>query len=103
MKRYMFYDSKTGEILHTHQTFKLGSDQPATSSKEELASVASRMVASKRVRHLLVTTPPASSHKTLRSVNLKTGKLVTKTAPKGYWLKEEDENRTTTDPARGGR
>ncbi len=103
MKRYMFYDGKTGEILHTHQMFKLGSDKPITASKEELALVARRMVHSKRARHLLVAAPPTSSRRTLRSVNPKTRKLVTEKVAKGYWLKEQTAEKKVTEPARGGR
>lgn len=103
MRRYIFYDGKTGEILHTHQTFKLGSDKPITASKEELALVASRMVPLKRARNMLVTATPASSRNTLRSVNPKTRKLVTKRAPKDYWLKEQAAEKKVTEPGRGGR
>ena len=83
MKRYMFYDRKTGEILHTHQVFKLGSDKPQTVSTEELKMLTNRMVDPDRIRHLTVTVAPQSSHKILRSVNPKTGKLVTKRASQG--------------------
>jgi len=76
MKRYVFYDRKTGEILHTHQVFKLESDKPQAVSTEELKMLTNRMVDPDRIRHLTVTVSPQSSHKILRSVNPKTGKLV---------------------------
>lgn len=103
MKRYMFYDRKTGEILHTHQVFKLGSDEPQKVSTEELKMLTNRMVDPDRIRHLTVTVPPQSSHKILRSVNPKTGKLMTKRAPKDYWRKRTSGESSATFPAEGGR
>ena len=103
MERYVFYDRTTGEILHTHQVFKLGSDEPQTVSKEELGMVTNRMVDPRRIRHLTVTVAPQSSHKVLRSVNPKTGKLVTKRAPKDYWRKKRSGEGISTLPAEGGR
>ena len=102
MKRYMFFDRKTGEILHTHQVFKLGSDRPQTVSTEDLKMLTNRMVDPDRISHLTVTVAPQPSHKILRSVNTKTGKLVTKRAPKDYWQKKKAGKSVSTMPAEGG-
>ncbi len=101
MKRHLFYDKNTGEILHTHQVFKFGSEKPQAVSKDELAMLTNRQVDPKRIRHTTVTVAPQSSHRVLRSVNPKTGKLVTKRTPKNHWKKDAAGGGSPT-PAKGG-
>ena len=101
MKRYVFFDKKTGEILHTHQVFKMGSEKPRAVSKKKLALLANRLVDPKRIRHTTVSDAPRSSHKVIRSIDPKFGKLVTKSAPKDYWQKKRTGENSS--PAKGGR
>ena len=103
MKRYMFYNSKTGEILHTHQVFKMGSEKPQKVTVEELRMLTNRMVDPDRISHLIVTAAPKSSHKILRSVNPQTGKLFTKKTPKEYWQKRRSGDDHSERPSKGGK
>ena len=103
MKRYVFYDRKTGEILHTHQTFKLGSESPVSVSKKELESIAQRMVHTKSPGNKGVSSRPVSSRRVLRSISPKTGRLVTKKISEDYWTREDAEDQDIRGPARGGR
>lgn len=40
MKLYVVYDKKTGDVLHTHASYLLGSDEPVAASEEEVLALA---------------------------------------------------------------
>lgn len=103
MKRYLFYDKTTGEILHTHQVFKMGSDKPLKVSAEELAMLTNRIVDPKRMKHLQVNTKIVSSHRLTKSINVKTGKLVSKRIPRDYWKSIKSADTAKNQPAKGGK
>ena len=87
MKRYVFFDQETGEIVHTHQVYKLGSEKLQKVSDAELRELTNRMVDVGKIEHTLTSAPIQSSSKIARYVNPKTRKLVTKKLSRNYWQK----------------
>jgi hypothetical protein len=103
MKRYVFFDKKTGQILHTHQVYKLGSEELQEVSEEELKRMVGRIVDPARAESLLVDIPVQSSFKAELSVNPKTRKLVvTKLPPKLQAKKEIKDKTPPGDVGKGG-
>ncbi|HEY5854094.1 MAG TPA: hypothetical protein VIW24_08605 [Aldersonia sp.] len=40
MKMYVVYDKRTGNVLHTHASYVLGSDEPVAAREEEVLALA---------------------------------------------------------------
>jgi hypothetical protein len=77
LKRYILYNKDTGDILHTHQVFRLGSDKPEEVSEEEIQEVASRFEEPRKIKVKLIDEPFLSSVKFSRKIDVKIGKLLT--------------------------
>ena len=75
--RYIFYDKETGRILHTLQVFKLGSDDPQEPNEDDIRAVLQRFPDPERIELTRTDLPRASSRQLSRTVDVRTGKLVT--------------------------
>ena len=102
MKRYIIYDKETGEILHTHQAFKLGSDELEKVPDEEIKRMVSRIVEPERVKVTITDEPIRSSYNFARKVDLKTGKVVTTELPPDFWIKKAKEKHQLLEATKGG-
>ncbi len=87
MRRYVVYDRNTGEILHTHQVFNFGSEDPVDVPVEEVIRLTSRMIDPARAECVVFSDPVESSSKALRSVNTRSQQVVTRRAARDYWTK----------------
>ena len=104
MKRYMFYDKKTGEIVHTHQVHKINSDKLLEVSEADLQDMANRMVDLATTKYLVTQASVQSSRRVARHVRPKKGKLVSKKLPKDYWQKQaEMKTKPYKNLKKGGR
>jgi RNA-binding protein YhbY len=77
LKRYILYNNETGDILHTHQVFRLGSDEPEEVSEEVIQEIAGRFAEPRKIKVKLIDEPYLSSEKFSRKIDVKIGKLVT--------------------------
>jgi len=85
MKRTLFYDRKTGELMHAHYEVKViegGKEAEARLSApsaaaltDELAELMTRGLDLDRLGSLTTSVAPQSSRRMARSVNTKTGRL----------------------------
>lgn len=85
MRRTLFYDRTTGELLHSHYEVRVVEDdtaEPARLSEPQavelevdMAELVSRGLDPGRLGSLVTTVAPQSSRRTERSVNVKTGRL----------------------------
>ena len=85
MKRTLFYDRVTGELLHSHYEVRVVESRddgdarlsaPAAADLEtELAELVSRGLDSERMGSLTTSVAPQSSRRTARSVDVTTGRL----------------------------
>jgi hypothetical protein len=87
MKRTLFYDRETGELLHSH--YEVGvierdadgearlSAPAAAELDTELAELVSRGLDLNRIASLTTSAAPQSSRSLARSVDIKTGRLRT--------------------------
>lgn len=85
MKRTLFYDRETGELLHAHYEVRVveGGDDgetrlsapAAVTLDDELAELVSRGLDPRRLGSLTTSVAPQSSRRTERSVDVKTGRL----------------------------
>jgi hypothetical protein len=80
LKRYILYNNETGDILHTHQVFRLGSDEPEEVSEEVIQEIAGRFAEPREIKVKLIDEPYLSSEKFSRKIDVKIGKLVTSEA-----------------------
>ncbi len=102
MKRYVFFDKKTGQILHTHQVYRLGSEELQEVSEAELRRMVERAVDPARTESLLVDMPVQSSFKVELCVNPKTRKIVATQLPRKLRAKKADEKPPPGEVGRGG-
>ncbi|MGH3800561.1 MAG: hypothetical protein ACRDTD_10585 [Pseudonocardiaceae bacterium] len=85
MRRTLFYDRETGELLHSHYEVRVVeggddgearlSDPAAVTLDDELAELVSRGLDPARLGSLTTSVAPQSSRRTARSVDVKTGRL----------------------------
>jgi len=83
MKRTLFYDRQTGELLHAHYEVRVveGRDDARLSApaavdlETELAELVSRGLDPERLGRLTTSVAPQSSRRMARSVDVATGKL----------------------------
>jgi hypothetical protein len=83
MKRTLFYDRDTGELLHAHYEVRVVyedgedrlSDPIAVKLDNELAELVSRGFDPQRLGSLTTSVAPQSSRRTARFVDVKTGRL----------------------------
>jgi hypothetical protein len=85
MKRTLFYDRKTGELMHAHYEVKVieGSKEAearlsapsAAALPDELAELMTRGLDIERLGSLTTSVAPQSSRRMARSVDTKTGRL----------------------------
>jgi hypothetical protein len=85
MKRTLFYDRKTGELMHAHYEVKVieGRDETearlsapsAAALPDELAELMTRGLDIDRLGSLTTSVAPQSSRRLARSVDTKTGRL----------------------------
>jgi hypothetical protein len=88
MRRTLFYDRATGELLHSHYEVRaIDSDDPegarlsaprAVDLDAGMAELVSRGLDPKRLGSLTTSVAPQSSRRTERSVNVKTGRLLSR-------------------------
>ena len=76
MKKYVLYDNKTGEILHTHQSYKLGSDELEKISDKELEEITSRFEEPEKIKIAMIDEPYQSSRLFVKKVDIKTSKIL---------------------------
>lgn len=76
--RYVLYDKSTGAILHTHQSFKLGTDEPQEVAEQDLRLVVGRFPEAEKFEFTQTTLPVVSSRQAQMAVDLKTGEVVVK-------------------------
>jgi hypothetical protein len=74
--RYVIYDKSTGVILHTHQSFKFGSEEPQEVGEDDIRGVLGRFPETEKVDLVMTTAPQVSSRQAEMSVDLKTGEVV---------------------------
>ncbi len=77
MKRYVFYDPRTGRVLHTHEVVT-AEGKTTKVNAEELAPMVERMVDVEVSQWLLTTVKPLSSRVAEQTVDTETGKLSVK-------------------------
>jgi hypothetical protein len=77
LKRFLYYDPNSGVILHTHQEYAVGRQELTEPDEETEAAIYERIGAPADVRRMVTDEPPVSSLSVVRSVDLKTGSLVT--------------------------
>ena len=85
MRRTLFYDRETGELLHSHYEVRaVEGDDPegarlsapqAVGLEAEMADLVSRGLDPERLGSLATSVAPQSSRRTERSVNVETGRL----------------------------
>lgn len=85
MRRTLFYDRETGELLHSHYEVRVveGGDRAAAQLSApraveldaEMAELVTRGLDPKRLGSLVTGAAPQSSRRMERSVNVKTGRL----------------------------
>jgi len=76
--RYVLYDKNSGAILHTHQSFKLGSDEPQDMAEDEMRLIISRFAEVEKLDIAKTAQPLQSSRQADMSVDVKTGEVVVK-------------------------
>lgn len=91
MKRYVLFDKESGEILHTHQYFKFGSDDFEKVPEEEVRQIFSRLAKPEKINTILTDEPYRSSYNFARKVDIKSGTIITTEHPSEYWLKRAQE------------
>lgn len=77
MDRYVFYDEQTGDIVHSHQSLRFGSDELAQPDDETLAMLIDRIATSRPVGRVTTSEPLVSSARVSRRVDVRTGRLET--------------------------
>lgn len=102
MKRYMFFDKKTGQILHTHQVYKLGSEELQEVPAEELKRMVRRIVNPARAESLLTDMPVQSSFKVSLLVNPKTRKILVTKLPREFQAKKVLRELPPKEVGKGG-
>ncbi|MGB5757543.1 MAG: hypothetical protein WBM50_11565 [Acidimicrobiales bacterium] len=85
MRRTLFYDRKTGELLHSHYEVRVVEDDDPAGARlsvpqaveldAEMAELVSRGLDPEYLGSLVTSVAPQSSRRTERSVNVKTGRL----------------------------
>jgi hypothetical protein len=105
VKRSMFYDRATGELLHCHYEVRVVDDRGTADARlsapaavdldDELAELVSRGLDPERLGRLTTTVAPQSSRRTERSVDVKTGRLRSRRIERGPDAGDTD----TTDAA----
>jgi hypothetical protein len=76
--RYILYDKSTGAIAHTHQAFKLGSDEPQEVTEDDIRAVVDRFGEADKLDLTKTTVPLVSSRQAEMAVDVKTGEVVVK-------------------------
>ena len=76
--RYILYDKSTGAILHTHQSFTIGSDEPQEVAEDDIRVVIERFAEADKLDLTKTTVPLVSSRQAEMAVDLKTGEVVVK-------------------------
>jgi hypothetical protein len=76
--RYILYDKDTGEILHTHQSFKFGNDEPQNATENEIRLIVGRFDEADKLDLTKTTAPQVSSMQAEMAVDVKTGEVVVK-------------------------
>lgn len=77
MDRYVFYDERTGEIVHSHQSLRIGSNDLTEPDDETLALLTDRVAAFGPVARVATSEPLVSSLRAARRVDVRTGRLET--------------------------
>ena len=98
MRRYLFFDEETGEILHSHQTYEFGSDELIEPDDESLALILERLQAPRSLSRLVTDEEPVSSLRAGRRVDVRTGVLQLTEADPRY----RAESAESEPPSRGG-
>ena len=99
MKRYLFFDRETGEILHSHQTYEFGSEELIEPDDESLSLILERLQVPGSLARLVTEEEPVSSLRAGRRVDVRSGALqLTETDPR--YRRESVESEP---PSRGGR
>jgi inactivated superfamily I helicase len=85
MRRTLFYDRETGQLLHSHYEVRAVEGDDAAGARlsapkaveldAEMAELVSRGLDPERLGSLTTSVAPQSSRRTERSVNVKTGRL----------------------------
>jgi hypothetical protein len=84
MKRTLFYDTETGQLLHSHYEVRVVGERDgdahlstpsAVALDAELAELVSRGLDPQRLGSLTTSVAPQSSRRTERRVDVKTGRL----------------------------
>ena len=91
MKRYILFDKENGEILHTHQYFKFGSDDFEKVPEEEVKQIFSRIAKPEKIDVILTDEPYKSSYNFARKVDIKSRKVITTERPSEYWIQRAQE------------
>lgn len=99
MRRYLFFDEETGEILHSHQTYEFGSEELIAPDEESLALILERLQAPRSLARLITDEEPVSSLRAGRRVEVATGALQLTEADPRY----RRESAESEPPGRGGR
>ncbi len=99
MKRYLFFDKQTGEILHSHQIYEFGSEELIEPDDESLAPILERLQAPGPLARLVTEEEPVSSFRAGRRVDVRTGALQLTEADPRY----RRESAESEPPSRGGR
>lgn len=102
MKRYVLFDKETGEILHTHQAYKLESEDLEKVPDDEIIQVVNRTANPERVGVLLTDEPIQSSNRFARKVDPKSGKVVTTELPEDFWTKKASKKNQLQKGPEGG-
>jgi hypothetical protein len=99
VKRNLFFDKQTGEILHSHQTYAFGSEELIEPDDESLALILERLQAPASLARLVTEEEPVSSFRAGRRVDVRTGVLQLTEADPRYRRKSAESE----PPSRGGR
>ena len=74
--RYVLYDKASGAILHSHQSFKLGSDDPQEMTDDEMRAVVGRFADTSVLDIAKTEVPVQSSRQAKMTVDLKTREVI---------------------------
>jgi|SRR6266542_6955158 len=102
MKRYIFFDKKTGQILHTHQVYKMGSEELQEVPAEELKRMVRRIVDPARADSVITDIPVQSSVKVSLHVNPKTRRVLITKLPRDLKAKGPRPGLPAKEVGKGG-
>jgi len=103
VKRYVLYNKKTGEILHSHRSYRFGSDEPVEVPEEKIKKIASRIVDPEKIKVMITDEPFKSSYNFARKVDIKSGKITTTKLPPYFWVKKARRKRRLRGAPVGGK